>query len=146
MPNYVLIELDTTSPQIEVFAPRYTTDDIINKITIESNEKLANYQEVYVIDSKGLRHDYTFSRDSENTFTGIIRFINYPLGIATIYARMKDEVDNFSNIASTSIEIKEGLTLLSLDIKDSAMNIEIKDGSMRIEIEDFDSYEKDEVF
>jgi hypothetical protein len=155
MSSYITIELDTTSPKVEVFAPKYTTDDIINTITVEASEKLANYQDIYVIDSNGVRHDYTFERDSDTTFVGVIRFVNYPLGIATIYARMKDEVDNFSNVASTSVEIKEGLTLLSLEISDSVrdvslrdldMDIEINDKSMRIEIEDFDSYDKDEVF
>jgi hypothetical protein len=155
MPSYVTLELDTTSPTIEIFAPKYTTETITNVITIESNEKLAKYQDIYVIDSKGVRHDYTFEKDSDNTYVGIIRFNNYPIGIATIYARMKDEVDNFSNVATSSIEIKEGLTLLSLEIKDSVRELELKDTvrsvevderTMRIEIEDFDNYEDNEVF
>lgn len=127
MPSYFIIELDTTSPIIEVYAPRYTTNNITNKITIESNENLAQYQDIYIIDSKGVRHDYTFKRDSDNTYVGVVKFSNYPLGIATIYARMKDEVDNFSNVASASIEIKENVGLLNLNIRDYERNVEIND-------------------
>lgn len=136
MTSYVLIELDTTPPDINIYVPSYTTNDLTNEIIIESNESLSNYQEVYVIDSNGDKHDYVFEKVSDKQFLGIVKFANFPMGTSTIYARMKDEVDNLSEIASKSFVIKESLTLLVLDIKDLQRDIESIDKSMKIDIKD----------
>jgi hypothetical protein len=118
MSSYLIIDFDTTSPQIEIYAPRYTTKDVVNEIVVQSNEELANHQEVYAIDSIGVRHDYTFQQEQNDQFVGLIRFNDFPYGIATIYARMKDEVDNYSDLVYKSIEIKESFTSLNLKIND----------------------------
>lgn len=118
MSSYVLIDLDTTKPEISIYAPRYTTEEITNVITIEANEALSTYQEIYIIDSAGQRHDYTFEKESDNNFVGRIRFNNLPLGIAIIHARVTDEVDNVSDLALSAIEIKKAITLLSLEINE----------------------------
>lgn len=175
MTSYIQIELDTTKPEISLYAPRYTTEDITNVITIEADEALSSYQEVYVIDSVGNRHDYTFEKESSHQYVGRVRFNTLPLGICTIYARMKDDVDNTSDLASASIELKKSITLLSLEIKETVnlidtvnplsskinvvdsesnpiktgidnQNINSTTSTFKIEIEDFDSKEKDEVF
>jgi len=115
-----------------MYAPKYTTREVENIITIESNEVLAQYQDVYVIDKNGDRHDYTFDRETDTELTGVIKFSNFPFGIATIYARLKDEVDNFSNVISASIEIKESLTLLNLEIRNFNANVNINDSCREI--------------
>lgn len=175
MSSYLLIDLDTTKPEVSIYAPRYTTEDISNTITIEANESLSAYQDIYVVDSEGRRHNYTFEKESDNIFIGKIRFNNLPLGIATIYARVTDEVDNVSDLALSTIEIKKAITLLSLEIADfskdvylskpiSVADIDIADRATVIEssllsndievsiinnnlnTRDYDSLEKDEVF
>jgi len=118
MSSYLVIDFDTTSPQIEIFSPRYTTKDVVNEIAIQSDETLSNFQEVYALDSNGVRHDYTFLQVQGNQYIGQIRFNDFPYGIATIYARMKDEVDNYSDLIYKSIEIKESYTSLNLKIND----------------------------
>jgi hypothetical protein len=113
MPSYVYIEIDRTPPMIEIYAPSYTTNELLNEITIESNEDISDYQEIYVIDSIGNRHDYTFEIEG-NKAVGIIKFSNIPIGISTIYARLKDDVGNISNRVYKPINIKESLTLLTI--------------------------------
>lgn len=129
----VLIELDTTSPQIAIYAPRYTTQDIVNEIVIEANEALADYQDVYAVDSGGVRHDYTFEQAEPQQFVGLIRFNDFPLGIATIYARLKDDVDNYSETASATLLVKESTPSLNLEIGDSQRSVSV---NLRIRVQD----------
>lgn len=107
--SYVVLNIDTTNPHIEVYAPSYTTPDVVNTITIESSEPVAIYQDIYIIDSQNVRHDYTFLKEDENTYVGRVRFNNLPYGVHTIYARLKDDVDNYSNTAMKSFEMRESL-------------------------------------
>jgi hypothetical protein len=137
MVNYVLIELDTIPPEINIYLPPYTTNDLINQILIEADETLSNYQEIYVIDSNGERHDYTFEKIDSNKFEGIVKFATLPIGTCVIYARMKDEVDNFSNIVSKSFVVKESLTLLVLNIEDTQRDIGYIDKSKDVELKDY---------
>jgi hypothetical protein len=121
--NYVLIEIDTASPDIDIYIPPYTTIDLINEIIIQANENLEQYQEIYVIDSHGSRFDYTFELERDR-LVGLVNFGNLSLGVATIYARVKDEVGNISNLVSKSFVLKESLTLLKLEVKDIQMLID----------------------
>lgn len=133
MASFIEVHLDTTAPTIQIYAPSYTTKEAINRIIIESNEKLDNYQEIYVIDSRGERYNYNFFHESDNIFIGQIQFMNL-IGIVTIYARMKDEVGNLSNLVSKSIEVKEYISLLNVKISDKQMNITNKHKSQNITI------------
>lgn len=133
MASYIKLELDTMPPKINIYLPPYTTNQSINEIIIESDESLSNYQDIYVIDSNGNRHDYNFEKTNDNQFEGIVKFSDLPIGIAVIYARMKDEVDNFSDIVSKSFVIKESLTLLYLDISNSQRDIKSIDVSRLVE-------------
>lgn len=127
MSSYIMLEIDTTQPNIEIYAPSYTTTDIVNEITINSDEALSDYQEIYAIDGNGVRHDYTFQKKSGNQLIGYAKFSGCPLGIVTLYARVKDEVDNISNLISKTINIASSVTLLTLDISDRVMDIDISD-------------------
>lgn len=137
MSSFIYIEFDRTPPEVEIYAPSYTTRELVNEITIEANEHIADdHHEIYVIDSNGDRHDYTFEKELDNRFVGFIKFSNFPMGIATIYARMKDDVDNFSNLVDKSIEIKENLTLLQLSMRDYQREINVNDYDRNINIID----------
>lgn len=98
--------LDTTPPQLEIYAPSYTTKNARTPIIIKANETLSSYQEIYIIDSYNNRHDLTFAHDGDS-FVGELYFKSYPIGISTLYVRVKDEVDNLSKLYSHSISIME---------------------------------------
>lgn len=105
MPSYFTLELDTTGPIIQINAPTYSSRESDNIITVVGNETLSSYQDIYIVDSTGVRHDVTFSFDGNETFTGDIVFNGYPIGVATIFAQLQDEVGNNSNIAQAHISI-----------------------------------------
>lgn len=137
MSSFVIIEFDRTPPTIEIYTPSYTTKDIVNEIVIKSNEDISTYQEIYIIDSNDNRVDYTFKKESNNTLVGFVKLSQQNLGIATIYARVKDDVGNYSNLAQKSINIRESLTyILRLEINDYNMYSECKDRHMASTIED----------
>lgn len=134
MTSFVYIELDTKPPEIQIFAPSYTTTKIANTIRIEANEPLSDYQEIYAIDSNGIRHDYNFNKAEANLLIGEVSFFDFPLGVATIYAKLQDEVDNISDLVSTTIMIRENLTLLNLTINDSCNEAIVNDKQIDINI------------
>jgi hypothetical protein len=121
MASFFYIDLDLTPPELEISAPKYTTINSFSDIIIYGNEKLDTFQEIYAIDSKGNRKDFIFSYDN-NKFIGRISFSQFPIGIATIYAKAKDSVFNESSLYRKDIEIKED-NVLSLEISINTKNI-----------------------
>lgn len=116
--DYIIVELDTTAPTIEIYAPAYTTREASVEITVNANETLGSSNEIYIIDESGTRHDYTFDLHG-NQMVGVIDFNGFPLGLAKLFVRVKDTVDNVSELYEKVITIKDSLTILSLDISDS---------------------------
>lgn len=143
MTSYVLIELDTSPPIIEIFAPRYVTRDSLNTITITSSEPLSNYQDIYALDSYGTRVNFTLQKISDVEYTGIIQFGDFQIGIIQLYARMKDDVDNFSNVISIPIEIKLSIAQATVDTNDENLsNILMDEIEPNIKL---DSYSKENI-
>jgi hypothetical protein len=138
MSSYVVLTIDTTNPNVEIYAPSYTTRDVTNVIRIEANEPITNYQEFYVIDSNDVRHDYVFAQEDENTWIGRIRFNDLPYGVHTIYARVKDLVNNYSNLAVKPFELRESLRKGNIAISDRKYNdVEVSDRKMAtVDIDD----------
>lgn len=134
--SYVFIELDTIAPKVNIFAPSYTTQDIVNQITIEANENVSNHHEVWIIDSEGERHDYVFTKSKENQFIGLVRLNNLPFGISTIYARVSDDVGNISETASHSFTIKESLSKMFVKVSDKVSMTMVSDRAMKIKVGD----------
>jgi hypothetical protein len=95
--SYFTLELDTTRPKIEVYAPSYVTRYSPVEVRVVANEKLDTYQETYVIDSLGKRHDLTFLFN-ETEFVGEISFDGYPFGITQLFVKVRDEVFNESDL------------------------------------------------
>ncbi|MFC3883742.1 hypothetical protein ACFOU2_09615 [Bacillus songklensis] len=105
-----ILELDTTGPVIEAFGPSYATNLYPETIIIEANETLADYQDIYFIDAAGTRHDVIFSYQT-NKFVGVVYFSLFVPGIATMYARLMDEVNNLSNTAIYYVNVVSAIKL-----------------------------------
>lgn len=99
MSSYFNLELDTTGPIISINSPLYAVPTDLVTITITSNEIMAPWQEIYTIDSTGMRRDLVLFF-SDNEFTGEFSVAEYGIGVATIYAKVLDDVGNVSPIAS----------------------------------------------
>jgi hypothetical protein len=135
--SYVILELDTTPPSIQIYAPKYTTNDLLNVITIEANEKLSDYQDIWVVDSNGKRHNYNFSKETDESYIGYVQFTSFPLGVSTIYARLKDEVGNMSELKSFNFVIKESLNKMFVKIRDfQNHSVEVKDKERLVKVKD----------
>jgi len=105
MASYLTLMLDTTEPDIELLLPSYTTQQSNTEITIIANETLAESgHDIYIIDSRGIRTDLTLTYNG-NELVGLIDFGSFPMGMATVYARVLDEVHNLSGIVSKSIRV-----------------------------------------
>jgi len=101
-----LLELDTTPPQITIQVPHFVhLDDDVGEVTIISNEDLDVWQQFYLIDASGRRHDFIFDYLGAS-FSGILSLHPIATGIATIYAQAQDTVWNRSALVSASFEIR----------------------------------------
>jgi hypothetical protein len=116
------LELDTTPPQIEIFAPSYTSNTSLTTITIEANEDLAKYQNIYMTDQYSNTYPLYFIQRG-NKLIGYVNFMSNG-GIYTIYAQVKDEVHNESDLISFSIRVLSG-DVLSLSIDDAGRTVNL---------------------
>jgi hypothetical protein len=92
MSNYFNLQLDTISPKIEIFAPRYIGKGEYMEFRVSSNEYIDIYKAKAVDNGK---NDFTIilSRDGEE-FTGLVQINGFESGIAKIVVDMYDEVHN----------------------------------------------------
>jgi hypothetical protein len=102
--NYITLELDTTRPNVEIYAPSYVTRYSPTEVRVVTNEILDTWQETYVIDSLGNRHDLTFLYN-ETEFIGEIEFNGYPFGITQLFVKVRDEVLNESDLMNFTFNL-----------------------------------------
>lgn len=126
--SYFILTLDTTSPEVEIYMPSYTTRYIIDEIRVVANEPLSLHSEIYIIDSVGKRHDLTF-RLKGNEYIGLVQFDGYPLGISTLYAQVYDIGWNKSPLVSKSFQIikSEEINLQTSDNIQNVSSIDISE-------------------
>lgn len=110
MSSFIPITLDTKSPTIQIFMADNTTNQATTFVTVQADETLENYQDFYLIDSAGTRHDVPMVYNGDH-FSANIVFPTASLGTATFYAQVKDEVWNISEQISKDIEIFEANVL-----------------------------------
>lgn len=104
MASYFTLNLDTTPPIIEIIAPPYNHIYDYFNITIQSNEALSAYQEIYFISPSNMRIDCIFKHEGDK-FVGVVSLNEK--GIYTLYATLKDEVLN------ESIKVSQQILLIS---------------------------------
>lgn len=105
--NYFTLTLDTTGPVVNILAPKFTIMDKPVDYKIVSSEQMLPYQNFYIMDSKGVRHDLIFEYLGDS-FEGTVDFSEYPKGIATLYVQVKDDVLNLSPVYKHSIRLDDG--------------------------------------
>lgn len=130
--NYFILELDTTSPVIEIECPDYTTKREPLPIIIQANEALDSWHDVFIIDSQGARHNVILTLNGDR-FEGFISFNEVHHGVATIFARTRDEVFNVSNIAQKSILVMAEV-FLEILISEETADLQITEATMPIQL------------
>lgn len=109
MTSFIQLELDTTQPTIEVFAPNETTTLTDTTYRVEANETLANIQNFYFKDSSGVKHNVTLTYNG-TYFEGLVSFDYFREGMATFYAQVYDEVLNKSSVIMHYVNVVETRT------------------------------------
>lgn len=107
--NYFTLELDTTPPSIQILTPNNAPSKNTTIVRIEADEELADWQNIYAIDGLGNRQDLLFNYHS-TYFEGEVTF-NFENEVITIFAQLKDTVDNVSDLISKPIRILNGQPL-----------------------------------
>jgi len=139
--NYFILELDTTPPVIEIESPDYTTKREPLPIIIQANDALDSWHDVFIIDSQGTRHNVILTLNGDK-LEGFISFNDVHHGVATIFARTRDEVFNVSNIAQKSIlvmaevflEILISEAVMALVSAEETQDIETGESAREIEL------------
>lgn len=126
------LTLDTTGPHIEVTGPAYSTSQSMVEILITSNEELGVYQDFYLLDSKGNRHDVIFNHQGDH-FIGQLSFNDYPLGMATLFATVEDTVLNRSNQATHTIKITEQANV-KVSVSSQSRPVIVKDSVGKVKV------------
>ena len=107
MSAFFELRLDTTGPVAQIFAPSYTMIGMETEITVQADEELSPNHEIWVEDGEGKRFYLTFSRDGDK-LVGLYNFNDFSRGMVTIWARVKDEVLNVSELVSKPINLLAG--------------------------------------
>lgn len=113
MAGSFVLELDTTGPAVDIYMPSYSTPESLDEIVVQATEPIAEWQEFYFVDAEGHRQDVIFSHDGDR-YVGNVRFNQFPLGIATFYAQVRDEVLNPSPVRTKAINVIQG-ALMTID-------------------------------
>lgn len=131
--SYFILELDTTSPEVEIYAPDYTTRETENIVTIKANEALSSQYEARVIDSDSNIHELNFLMQDESTLFGRFTLPNASLGEATLYVIVSDEVGNVTESVFV-FEIKESVTILKQELTILSRTQELEIQTMKIDL------------
>lgn len=132
MASFFMLELDTTPPAVSITVPNYTIPHVDTEIMVVANEPLDNFQEIYIVDSAGVRHDAIFEFQGDS-FRGVVDFCDCALGIATIYARVRDEVHNLSEVAMATIDVKQAAKVF-ISITEKSREIAAREKTMPLTI------------
>jgi hypothetical protein len=132
MASYITLELDTTSPTVEIYAPNNTTVNTDTFYTISANEPLLNIQEFYFLDAKKQRHDVTL-KYTGNGFEGIISYNNFAEGMATFVVQVYDEVMNKSKRYAHNINVEETRDM-KLELEMTPRQLAIKHTERKVDL------------
>ena len=123
--NYFVIELDTTPPELTLYAPQYAQYGEVIEFIVEANEKLDSHkQNAYVMFGNN-RYDIVLRYNEENNeYVGLFQTNIYASETCIIYVELYDEVGN-KGTANHLIEIYSSRQL-SIDYDFETRNIDFE--------------------
>lgn len=106
MNDYFILEFDTTPPDVFIDSFDSTVWNAVYVVTIIPTADFdPSYQEIYIIDGEGTRHDLTFAVEG-NTLVGTFTLIGFPRGeIINLYVCLRDTVWNYAPVVNKQITV-----------------------------------------
>jgi hypothetical protein len=117
MASYLNFYLDLEATA-EVIVPQYTTNEALTHIRIISDSILDEIYNIKIVDSLGIEHVFPTNHTDTDNYDLEVVLNDYPLGITTFYASIKDQVGNTKDLVPTIFEIYKA-TLLFVEVSDS---------------------------
>ena len=113
MSSFLTVNLDTTKPSVEIYAPEYVATNSIMEVIVMANEDLDIFQDIYM-SYEGVSVPLTFSQEN-NKFKGLVSLHGIPEGKLEISVQVRDTVYNMSDKIVKTINALEnkGLKLQS---------------------------------
>ena len=113
MSSFLTVNLDTTKPSVEIYAPNYVATNSIMEVLIVANENLDIYQDVQMVYGD-ISTSLIFSQEN-NKFKGLVSLHGIPEGKLEISVQVRDTVYNMSDKVVKTINALEnkGLKLQS---------------------------------
>ena len=113
MSSFLTVNLDTTKPSVEIYAPNYVATNSIMEVLIVANENLDIYQDVQMVYGD-ISIPLIFSQEN-NKLKGLVSLHGVPEGILEISVQVRDTVYNMSDKVVKTINALEnkGLKLQS---------------------------------
>ena len=125
MSSFLTVNLDTTKPSVEIYAPNYVATNSIMEVIVMANEDLDIFQDIYM-SYEGVSVPLTFSQEN-NKFKGLVSLHGIPEGKLEISVQVRDTVYNMSDKVVKTINALENKGLkLNIENKISYLDIKTK--------------------
>ena len=113
MSSFLTVNLDTTKPSVEIYAPNYVATNSIMEVLIVANEDLDIYQDVQMVYGN-ISIPLIFSQEN-NKLKGLVSLHGVPEGTLEISVQVRDVVHNLSDKVVKTVNALEnkGLKLQS---------------------------------
>ena len=113
MSSFLTVNLDTTKPSVEIYAPNYVATNSIMEVLIVANEDLDIYQDVQMVYGD-ISIPLIFLQEN-NKLKGLVSLHGVPEGILEISVQVRDVVHNLSDKVVKTVNALEnkGLKLES---------------------------------
>ena len=113
MSSFLTVNLDTTKPSVEIYAPNYVATNSIMEVLIVANENLDIYQDVQMVYGD-ISIPLIFSQEN-NKLKGLVSLHGVPEGTLEISVQVRDIVHNLSDKVVKTVNALEnkGLKLQS---------------------------------
>jgi hypothetical protein len=120
MASYLNFYLDLEATG-EIITPNYTTTEATTHIRFVSDYEIAEIYNIKVVDTLGIEHNFTSLYPNSSEYTLETVFTDFPLGMTTVYASIRDKVGNTADLTPKTFEILK-VSILLVAVSDSQEN------------------------
>ena len=132
MSSFLTVNLDTTKPSVEIYAPNYVATNSIMEVLIVANEDLDIYQDIQMVYGD-ISIPLIFSQEN-NKLKGLVSLHGVPEGMLEISVQVRDIVHNVSDkvvktvnaLENKGLKLQNGVYCQEMKCSHKAAKIENK--------------------